>query len=46
MDEEAFRRMYFTLIHTCSNDCEGLEEYAESFYQIWNKVCGNFKVGK
>lgn len=42
MDEEAFRRMYFTLVHARGNGCKGLDEYADDFYKIWNKVCSNF----
>lgn len=46
MDEEAFKRMYFTLVHTRHHKCDNLDEYADDFYKIWNKVCGNFEIDK
>lgn len=46
MDEEAFQRMYYTLTYARWQKCDNLDEYAEDFYKIWNKVCGNFERDK
>jgi len=46
MDEEEFKRMYYTLIFSQWKNCKNLDEYADDFFNIWNKVCGNFQINK
>jgi len=46
MSEEEFCHMYDTLNFTIFHREGRLDDYTESFSEIWNEVCKNFEVNK
>jgi len=43
MTEDEFRLMYDTLTYTRHHRQGKLDQYADDFFEIWNKVCKNFE---